>query len=186
MEEYKEYNHVNQLAAFLAYFMYSILAFFDKDLGDKVVNVSTMIDLQQLASQVALSGLMCHEELDHCKPSWESWIMATIKRRTLYSMYMFDNVFNTIHGAPCYQSQELGNLPASGNGKLWNASNAQSWSKEYDLYMNNWRDGQLQMCEFWPGTKDVAKRETRLTKWAKEADAYGTMLMAVCIMIHGD
>ncbi|KAJ7740194.1 hypothetical protein DFH07DRAFT_839179 [Mycena maculata] len=92
--EYQTYDHITLLSACQAYLLYSIYLFFSPE-SPNMVDTSTMINLQELASAMSLTGLStAGEGVYPIRPSWESWIMAEAKRRTLFTMYLFDNAFN--------------------------------------------------------------------------------------------
>jgi hypothetical protein len=94
--------------------------------------------MHDLAFRTAKAGFTCKAELSHVAPTWESWIIASSKRRSLLTMYLFTNVYNFGKGIPNFLSKELGNLLAPESKVLWEASDRLSWTKEYNLKLAKW------------------------------------------------
>ena len=180
------YDQMNQLAAFQAYLMYAIMLFFaDSQLG-QLIDRQVMINLQDFACEVANSGLVCPEELSHSRPEWESWIVASIKRRALYTMYMFDNVFCSRNGLPSFLGEELEGLLAPASKTLWEASERAAWNIGYNRYLHDWPSGGLRIDDLWPPPETGSEgRRKRVEKWLTDVDEFGMMLFAVTLVTHG-
>ena len=101
---------MDQLAAFQAYLIYAMILFFSDGQSGQFIDRQVMINLQDLACDVASSGLVCPGELSQARPDWESWIVASTKRRALYTMYLFDNIFCSQNGLPTFLGEELEGL----------------------------------------------------------------------------
>jgi hypothetical protein len=145
-----------------------------------------MSNLQEFAYQLSLSGLLCTAEATHSRPSWESWIVASAKRRSLYAMYLFDNVFNALANVPTYIAEELANLPVPASKALWEATERENWEREYDRHLAAWEGGELRISELWfAPEKDSPERRDRVDRWVESVDEFGMMLFAVCAHIHG-
>ncbi|KAJ6135947.1 hypothetical protein N7512_001107 [Penicillium capsulatum] len=174
------------VCAFQAYLIYLITAYFFPIGNTSLVDDSSLITIQNLAFRTAKAGFTCKAELSHMAPTWESWIIASSKRRTLLTMYLFTNVYNFDKGIPNFLSKELGNALAPESKVLWEASDRLSWTREYNRYLSKWEDGLLQLSELWqsPETGSEAKRK-RIERWLQAADEFGMMLFAVCAHIHG-
>ncbi len=177
------------LAAFQAYLIYAMTAFFSLTAqGQNLVPIdhNTMANLQNFASHLSLAGLISFGEALHTRPSWESWIVASTKRRALYTMYLFDNVFNAIVQVPTYIAEELANLPVPASKALWEAKERQVWEREYDLHLVAWPGGELRISELWLSPEiDTPERRKRVDRWVESVDEFGMMLFAVCAHIHG-
>ena len=177
------------LAAFQAYLIYTMTAFFSTCAQNpKLIPIdhNTMANLQDLASQLSLAGLISFGEALHIRPSWESWIVASTKRRVLYTMYLFDNVFNAIVQVPTYIAEELANLPVPASKVLWEAKERQVWEREYDLHLAAWPGGELRISELWPSLEtEISEHRKRVDRWVESVDEFGMMLFAVCAHIHG-
>jgi len=147
---------------------------------------STMITLQELAAEISSTGLMCVAEISYARPRWESWIVAEAKRRTLYTMYMFDNLFNHTNNSPSYRGAELAHLPAPCGKGLWEEQAREAWERKYDLYLANWGRGGLGLGELWPQMGGAeSERVERVDRWVEEVDEFGMMMLAVCVFTHG-
>jgi len=177
------------LASFQAYLIYAITAFFSPTVQEQKlipIDHSTMANLQDFASQLSLTGLISLGEALHARPSWESWIVASTRRRALYTMYLFDNAFNAIVQVPTYIAEELANLPVPASKALWEAKERQTWEREYDLHLAVWPGGELRISELWFSPEiDTPVHRKRVDRWVESVDEFGMMLFAVCAHIHG-
>ncbi|EPQ58763.1 hypothetical protein GLOTRDRAFT_36217, partial [Gloeophyllum trabeum ATCC 11539] len=184
---YGTYEQMELLAAFQAYLIYSIMLFFSSsEDGKSVTDRTVMINLQELACRVAQTGLVCAAELSHCRPRWESWIVASAKRRTLYIMYFLDNVYCTLNHIPCHIAEELGSLLAPASKALWEARTKEKWEREYDIHLAAWNGGGLRIGELWASReRGTATQQERIQRWLESVDEYGMMYFSVSAMIHG-
>ncbi|KAJ5773679.1 hypothetical protein N7457_008575 [Penicillium paradoxum] len=146
----------------------------------------TQINMQEIAFRSAKTGLTCRTEQCKARPRWESWIVASAKRRTLFTMYLFTNVYNTQVGLPNFVAEELRGVMVPESKILWRASSRTDWEREYNRHLSRWEDGMLEISELWKSsdTGTDAQRE-RIERWLQSADEFGVMLFAVCAHIHG-
>ncbi|KAJ7682838.1 hypothetical protein B0H17DRAFT_1138075 [Mycena rosella] len=173
-EEHQTYDPPTLLSAAQAYLLYSIHLFFSLDSESvALIDTTTMINLQELASAVSLTGLYS----DPPRPSWEAWILAEATRRTLYAMYMFDNVFNFSQQTASYIATELGRLPVPSSRALWAAATRDEWVKEYGRYLTEWPSDIPRLEDLWPHQIErVAKeRRERLDQWVESVDEFASM-----------
>ncbi|KAJ6542765.1 hypothetical protein B0H19DRAFT_1000510 [Mycena capillaripes] len=181
-EEHHGYDHLTLLGACQAYLLYSIHLFFSADPDtSRMIDSATMINLQGLASSIYSRGVSAGLYPSDTLLEWESWIIAEAKRRTLYSMYTFDHIFNYSQNMTSYIGTELGNLPLPSNKALWAASTKDIWEKEYQRYIAEWPSNSPRLEDFWPHeTEAVAKeRRKRADKWVESADEFGMFMFAV-------
>ncbi|KAG6361672.1 hypothetical protein INS49_009899 [Diaporthe citri] len=180
---------ITLLSAFQAYLLYLMVLFFR--LGH-LVGPSlrrAMMDLQGLASLCSRQGLVCVAEQKWARPRWESWIVAEAKRRTLYTMYLFDSVLATLEDLPTFFGTELQGLPAPAGKDLWEAKAQRDWETAYNTHLVDWAEGGLRIDELWPAPSwldesGLGERRKRADKWLDEVDAFGTMLFAVSSSSH--
>ncbi|KAJ9306528.1 hypothetical protein DTO217A2_3880 [Paecilomyces variotii] len=186
IEERESYGQMELLAASQAYLIYVIMAYFSPAQGIPLVDSSTIVHLQEFSSRLALGGLISAAELMHTRPSWESWIVASAKRRVIFASYLFNNVFNSTNQVPVYLAEELGDLPVPGSKLLWEAKDRVTWEKEYDRHLSLWEDGDLRTFELWrsPETGSPNRRK-RIHQWLRSVDEFGMMLFATCAHLHG-
>ncbi|KAL4874273.1 hypothetical protein BJY04DRAFT_226330 [Aspergillus karnatakaensis] len=179
-------HDIDHLAAFQAYFIYCILMYFSPRSGLTLVTDKTMITLMELAFRTARHGLLSAAELSHTTPTWESWIVASTKRRAIYAMYLFTSVYNADHSLPNFIADELRGVFVPEGKALWEAKDRSSWTREYDCHLREWPDGMLEISELWQSEETgSAKRRERVERWLKSVDEFGMMLFSVCAHIHG-
>lgn len=144
------------------------------------------IKMQEIAFRTAQPGLLCKEEQYSTRPAWESWIVASSKRRTLFAMYLFTSVYNSQVGLPNFIAEELRGVIVPESKILWEARGRGNWEKEYNLHLSRWPDGMLEISELWKSaeTSTDARRE-RIERWLQYTDEFGFMLFSTCAHIHG-
>ena len=189
-EQHDAFDHVDLLAAFQAYLIYSLVLFFRLNQSSSLFLREAMINLQGLACASSRKGLMCTAEQQHARPPWEAWILAEAKRRTLYTMYLFDSVLSARDGLPTMLGTELTGLPAPCSRFLWRALTRPQWETNYNTYLVDWKEG-LCINELWPVPDDMdeaglSERRRRVDQWLEGVDEYGTMLYAVTSCTHGE
>lgn len=180
---------ITLLSAFQAHLLYLLVMFFK--LGHLVGQSMRrmMMDLQELASLCSKRGLVCVAERNRARPRWESWVVAEAKRRTLYTMYLFDNVLSSHEGMPSYFGTELKGLPAPSIRSLWEAKTLQDWEREYNNNLADWTGPDLTIDELWPAPSwldeaGLVERRKRVDQWLEGVDGLGTMLFAVTSSLH--
>ncbi|KAK9312625.1 hypothetical protein V1522DRAFT_234122 [Lipomyces starkeyi] len=184
--EHQSYGQMELLATFQAYLIYVLMAYFSPVQGVSLVDHTTLVNLQELAYRISLTGLVCTEELSHSRPQWEPWIVASAKRRTLYAVYLFHNVFNSVCQLPNYIGEELHDLPIPASKALWEARTRHAWEREYDYHLSTWQGNELCISELWrsPETGSL-ERQKRIDQWMQSVDEFGMALFAVSAHIHG-
>ncbi|KAE8444946.1 hypothetical protein EG329_014073 [Mollisiaceae sp. DMI_Dod_QoI] len=184
------YDDMALLAAFQAYLLYAMVLFFRLSQGSNPFLRQAMMNLQELACISSQRGLVCVAEQQRARPRWESWIVAEAKRRTLYTMYLFDSVLSAQDGLPTFLGTELQGLPAPSNKALWESQSRHGWETAYNIYLAEWIDGGLCIHELWPIPADLDERglsqiRSRVDEWLQNLDEFGTMLYAVTSCTHG-
>ncbi|KAJ3481826.1 hypothetical protein NLG97_g7725 [Lecanicillium saksenae] len=183
-------SSITTLAAFQAYLIYILILFFRLNQGPNPFFRGAMTTLQGLACVVSRKGLVCVADATHTRPRWEEWIVTETKRRTLYVMYLLDNVLSDQENLPTYLGTELRGLPAPSNKALWQAPTRAAWEKDYNLFLAEWSEAHLTIDELWPIPPDMddielARRRRRVDHWLENLDEFGTMLFAVTGCTHG-
>ncbi|KAK6500797.1 hypothetical protein TWF506_003560 [Arthrobotrys conoides] len=185
------YDDMTLLSAFQAYLIYSMVLFFQLGRVTDSFLRQAVIALQELACSSSRQGLLCLAEQLPARPKWEAWIVTEAKRRTLYTMYLFDSVLSAQDGLPVYLGTELRGLPAPGSKTLWHAQSRQDWETLYDAHLEDWRGQSFRIDELWPvsATSDdteVVKQRQRMDRWLENLDEFGIMIYAVTSSTHGD
>ncbi|KAJ6442626.1 C6 finger domain-containingprotein [Purpureocillium lavendulum] len=179
-------DDIDHLAAFQAYLVYSLMAYFFPIAGSPLVNDATMVTLQEMAFCAAQGGLVSQAELAGTRPTWESWIVAAAKRRAMFAFYLLSSVYNADNNVPNFLAEELRDVFAPDAKLVWEARTREAWQREYARHLARWPDGPLKISELWrsPETGSERRRE-RVDRWVQHADEFGMMLFAVCVHLHG-
>ena len=162
------------------------MLYFSPPGGFSPVTDKTIIVLLEMAFRTARNGLSCTAELAHTRPTWESWIVVDAKRRAIFTMYLFTSVYNADQLLPDFLADEMKGVYVSGNKELWNASDRETWNKEYDRYLLDWTDGMLKISELWRSEETgTIERRRRIERWVQTVDEFGMMIFSVCAHVHG-
>ncbi|KAJ5513848.1 hypothetical protein N7463_003400 [Penicillium fimorum] len=180
----------DSLCSFQAYLIYSMTMHFfpGTDTVEKhnPFDTQAVINMQEIAFRSAKSGLICRAEETQTRPSWESWIVASSKRRTIFAMYLFTNVHNAELELPNFVAEELRGTIAPESRILWEASDRAVWEREYNRHLSRWEDGMLEISELWRSDETgTDTRRERIERWLQFTDGFGIMLFSVCAHIHG-
>lgn len=183
-------SNMTLLAAFQAYLVYTMVLYFWLDDLPKAFLRVAMMNIQELACASSRQGLVCVAEQRSTRPKWEAWIAVEAKRRTLYTMYMFDSVLLSRDKLRNYLGTELRGLPAPANKSLWQVRVRHEWERLYNAHLTEWPRGELRIDELWPmpaGSDSLAteERRQRVDQWLEDVDEFGTMLFAVTSCTHG-
>ncbi|KAK6222434.1 C6 finger domain containing protein [Colletotrichum tabaci] len=178
------------LATFQAHLVYSLVTFFRLEREAHSLLPQIMMNTQELACAAARKGLACVAEQDGARPTWESWIAAEAKRRTLFTMCLLDSALLTHDGLPTHLATELRGLSAPASKSLWESRSRLDWQVVYDAHLAEWPEGGLRIDELWPMPGDLSegevdKRRSRVDAWLEDLDEFGTMIYAVTSGTHG-
>lgn len=188
-EQHGTYDDIALLATFQAYLIYSMVLFFRLSQGSSPFLRQAMMNLQDLACSSSRRGLMCTAEQQRSRPRWEAWIISEAKRRTLFTMYLFDSLLSAQDGLPTLLGTELEGLPAPANRLLWRAHTRREWETAYNTHLVDWVEC-FRIDELWPipahlDQLSILKRRSRVDQWLENVDEFGTMLYAVTSCTHG-
>ena len=189
-EQLGAHDDLTLLSAFQAYLIYCLVLFFQLQSGSKRFLREAMMNLQELACASSRQGLVCRAEAQLTRPKWEAWIVVEAKRRTLYTMYLFDSLLLTEDRLPTFLGTELRGLPSSASRDLWKANKRCAWETEYSAWLAYWGGGGLRIDELWPmdpslDEKTVMGTRERVDRWLEDVDEFGTMMYAVTSCTHG-
>ncbi|KZL68152.1 C6 finger domain containing protein [Colletotrichum tofieldiae] len=189
-DQHKTADDITLLAIFQAHLIYSLVIFFQLGREHYPFLSQIMMNTQELACAAARKGLVCMAEQDGARPTWESWIVAEAKRRTLFTMCLFDSALLTHDGLPTYLATELRGLLAPASKSLWESRNRSEWQIKYNIHLTEWPEGGLRIDELWPIPEDLDKdeinrRRSRVDAWLEDLDEFGTMIYAVTSGTHG-
>ncbi|KAK5022935.1 hypothetical protein LTS07_009663 [Exophiala sideris] len=179
-------SHFSLLATLQAYLLLTIMLFFTSRSGTNFIEQDIMIKLQELAGDVASKGTLCLAETNGARPDWESWIIASATRRTLFATYLFDNLVNFTLGSPSFIATELASLPAPASQRLWSAQTRHLWNTAYNQQLSQCADGGLLISHLWPSPdSDTPKLKKKVRQWLSSVDEFGMMLYAVTSHTYG-
>ncbi|KAF1977430.1 hypothetical protein BU23DRAFT_564940 [Bimuria novae-zelandiae CBS 107.79] len=141
----QQYKQWDLLAAFQAYIIYVTLLL--NPAAEPVIDQSIMLNLQDSAHTIALNGLVHaseHAGYSSMSPKYANrpypqslllsvWALGEATRRSLFAMYMLDDVVNTFSNVSCILGDELSDLLPPCSEKLWRARDEGVWRRVYDM-----------------------------------------------------
>lgn len=180
------YDSETLLGAFQAYLLYSMALYFRCGQSGLRDNVTT---LQQLASMAISQGITTATQPWN-SPDWNLWVLSEAKRRTTFTMYLFDNLLCATDDLPMFVATELSGLSAPAPSSLWDAPSLDVWQRSHNAYLKACDGVVLQINELWslpPGSSadHKCRRQERISAWLQRVDEYGMMLFAVTTSTHG-
>ncbi|KAJ6022733.1 hypothetical protein N7460_013128 [Penicillium canescens] len=180
---------IDRLCAFQAYLIYMMAIFsssFEEGALEDDTELESHIRLQGIGFYCAKTGITSEAEELNNRPKWESYIITSAKRRTLFTMYLLSSVYNFKMGLPNFVAEELRGAFLPDGSRLWGQHNRAAWEQAYHAHLSRWPDGKLEISELWRDSETgSAARQERIERWLEFADEFGTALFAVCAHIHG-
>ena len=156
------------------------MLFFGEASAAGSIEQDVVMKLQELAGDVAGKGTLCYAEIEGTRPNWESWIIASAKRRTLFATSLFDNLVNFTQGSPSFVAVELASLPAPASKILWTAQTRTSWNQAYNQQLGHSSDGELLISDLWPQSEaNLEVLQPKIDRWLSSVDEFGMMIYAV-------
>jgi hypothetical protein len=175
-------NEPDLLAAIQALVIYTVMLLFPAHAQASIAPVapSVFASLQKVVYYVASTGLVLQEEREHVRPSWDSWIYVTSKRRAVFSLYLLHWAYSVYNGLPSFNCAELGFMPAPAPKFLWEAASREVWEAYYIRWLAQWGGEEYMMREF----QGVEVRQgptvdARTELWLEDADELGIMFFSI-------
>ncbi|KAF2808058.1 uncharacterized protein BDZ99DRAFT_391543 [Mytilinidion resinicola] len=181
-EKYRTMNEPDLLAALQALVLYTVMLLFPSHSQSSLAPVapSVFASLQKVVYYVASTGLVLQEERDHIRPSWDSWIYVTSKRRAVFSLYLLHWSYSVYNGLPSFSCAELGFMPAPAPKFLWEAASREVWEAYYIRWLAQWGGEEYMMREFQDvETQQGPTVDARTGLWLEDADELGILFFSI-------
>jgi hypothetical protein len=149
------------------------------------VTDAAILSLQDLAFRSAKTGLKCEAELAGTCPTWKAWILASAKRRTVLTMFLFISIYRSESGLSNFLFEELGDIVAPESKALWEAVNAEIWTSEYREHLVEWGGAGITISELFNPRQHSEGVVERRRRWVESKDGFGTMLFSVFAHVYG-
>ncbi|KAF2268876.1 C6 finger domain-containing protein [Lojkania enalia] len=173
------------LSALQALVMYTIIIIFPghSQLSISLIDPAIFLCLQRVVSYVAKTGLMLTEENDNERPSWDSWVHVTAKRRAVFSLYLLHWSYSVYHGLQSFECSQLGFLPAPAPKFLWQAESREKWEDLYIRWLAQWKGYPFSMSEF-AVIQSGTTLDRRTEMWLEDADELGLLFFSIGTTVH--
>jgi hypothetical protein len=173
------------LSAMQALTLYTVILLFP-GMGQNSVSLvdpAIFLSLQKVVSYVAKTGMVLVEERDNERPSWESWIHITAKRRAVFTLYLLHWSYSVYHRLPSFECSQLGFMPAPAPKFLWQTDSKEKWEDLYIRWLAQWGDCPYTMREF-AAIQSGATLERRSEIWLEDADELGILFFSIGTTVH--
>jgi hypothetical protein len=182
---YQTLDERHLLATLQALTMYTIMLMYPScsQISVSLVDPSIFLCLQKVLSYTARTGLMLTQERDNVRPSWESWIHITAKRRAVLSLYLVHWSYAVYHNTKSFACSQLGFMPAPAPKFLWQSRSQQEWQSLYDRWLEQWQGAPYMMREF-DAIQDENSLERRTEVWLEDADELGVLFFSISMKMH--
>ncbi|ORY11787.1 hypothetical protein BCR34DRAFT_314105 [Clohesyomyces aquaticus] len=179
-EQYRSMDERQLLAALQALVFYTTILMFPGrgQLSLSIIDPAIFLCLQKVTSYVAQTGLMLTEERDHERPSWDSWVHVTAKRRAVFILYLLHWSYSVYHNLPSFECRQLGFMPAPAPKFLWQAETKEKWEDLYNRWLGQWGDSPYMMHEF-AAIQSGPTLENRTETWLEDADELGVLFFSI-------
>jgi hypothetical protein len=173
------------LSAMQALTLYTVMLMFPGlgQISVSLVDPAIFLALRKVVSYVARTGMMLVEERDNERPSWESWVHITAKRRAVFTLYLLHWSYSVYHSLPSFECSQLGFMPAPAPKFLWQADSIEKWEDMYTRWLAQWGDCPYMMREF-AAIQASATLERRSEIWLEDADELGILFFSIGTTVH--
>jgi hypothetical protein len=145
--------------------------------------MAILTNVQLLVNYAGSLGLVLKEETEHSRPTWESWINITSRRRATFTLYLIHWALSAYYGLPSFDCQELRYMLAPASKQLWQAESRQEWESLYNHWLAEWDRDEYLHGEIAMMKEDILL-DRRGEKWLAEADEFGLLIMALGEMVN--
>lgn len=184
---YRSLDETHLLAAFQSLLMYLIMLMYPgcNKISVALLDPGLLLCVQRMVSYVAKTGLMLTEERDNIRPSWESWVHVSAKRRAVFSLYLLRWSYAVHHGLESFACTHLGFMPAPAPKFLWQATSGKDWETLYDKWLRGWGNHPYKMREF-AAIQAGPGLEPRTAVWLEDADELGILFFSIGTNMYPD
>lgn len=177
---YRTLDERTLLSALQALTLYIVMLMYPgyDQISVSLVDPAIFLCLQKVVAYIGKTGLMLTEERDNQRPSWESWIHVTAKRRAVFSLYLLHWSYSVYHGLESFACNQLGFMPAPAPKFLWQAESKEKWEVLYDRWLEQW-DGSPYMMREFAAIQASTSLERRTEMWLEDADELGVLFFSI-------
>ncbi|KAH7092162.1 hypothetical protein FB567DRAFT_516648 [Paraphoma chrysanthemicola] len=168
------------LAAIQAQLIYIMMRVIDSSEAEPGLNLQILVTYQNLCESFksVCNQPFFQDERMYPSPSWEAWVFAESRRRTVVVWLLIAHMVHIKIGVPCDTFEGFREIPLPAPSTLWGARTRSGWQSEYELYKNMPRLG----LEFFGDLIDacrqssVGSNRTKLDAWNATVDSLGILL----------
>jgi hypothetical protein len=179
-QSYLTLDEQQLLSAVQALAFYTVMLMYPSStqLSLAVVDPAIFDCIAKVVSYVAKTGLMLSEEHDNMRPSWESWVHVTSKRRAVMSLYLLHWSYAVYHSLDSFACAQLGFMLAPAPKFLWQCNTRQEWESLYGKWLQQW-NGYPYMMSGFAGIVPGTGLDRRTEMWLEDADELGMMFFSI-------
>ncbi|KUJ22450.1 uncharacterized protein LY89DRAFT_693830 [Mollisia scopiformis] len=179
-QDKRQFSRDGLLAAVQAQIIYIIMKVTDNSKFEQDLNLEMIITFQALCESFRelCNEPFCQDERMYPSFSWEDWVFAESRRRTVLVWFLIAQTVRIKIGVPCDAFEDFRNLPLCSSKSLWEARTRLAWQSEYEVYKNMQRTELESFGDLIDAYKerDVGANQLRLDAWIARADNLGVLL----------
>ncbi|TVY83748.1 hypothetical protein LSUE1_G001156, partial [Lachnellula suecica] len=189
-EARRQFSREDFLAAVQAQIMYIIMRVIDDSKFDSDINQSMLVTHSILCEgfRNMCNQPFCQDERLYPSSSWEDWIFAESRRRTLLVWFMIAHMVQIKTGVHCdvHVSSAFRSFPLSSPKSLWEAKTRSAWQAEYDEYTSMQRMDLDVLGDLIDAHRqsDVRANRRKLDTWNSQSDNLGILVTLGVAMIQ--
>ncbi|KPM45832.1 hypothetical protein AK830_g686 [Neonectria ditissima] len=168
------------LAAVQAQIMYIIMGVHDNSKYEPGLNLELLVTYQVLCENFRklCNGPFCQDERLYPSSSWEGWILAESRRRTVLAWVLIAQTVRIKTGLSCDIINEFRAPPLPSPKSLWEARTRSTWLSEYEMYKSMPRNGLEVFGDLIDACKqsEVGSNRLKLNVWNAQSDSLGILL----------
>ncbi|KAK9481971.1 hypothetical protein V1527DRAFT_486132 [Lipomyces starkeyi] len=175
------------LAAIQALLVYIIMRVIDNSKIEPDLNLELLVTYQGLCESfkdVCNEPFYRHER-EYPSSSWEDWVFAESRRRTVIVWLLMTQMIQIKIGVPCDTFESFRDIPLSSPKSLWEARTRSGWQAEYEVYKTMPRMGLDVFGDLIDACRqiDVGSNKLKLHAWNATVDNLGILLNLSAAMI---
>ncbi|KAF2627238.1 hypothetical protein BU25DRAFT_393973 [Macroventuria anomochaeta] len=175
------------LAAIQAQLIYIMMRVIDNSKAEPDLNLEILVTYQNLCEsfkKICNQPFFLDERM-YPSSSWEDWVFAESRRRTVVVWLLIAHMVHIKIGVPCDTFESFREIPLPAPNSLWGARTRLGWQLEYELYKTMPRMGLEHFGDLIDACRqsDVGSNRLKLDAWNATVDSLGILLNLGAAMV---
>ncbi|KAH7068214.1 hypothetical protein BKA63DRAFT_521352 [Paraphoma chrysanthemicola] len=175
------------LAAIQAQLIYIMMRVIDSSEAEPGLNLQILVTYQNLCESFKslCNQPFFQDERTYPSSSWEAWVFAESRRRTVVVWLLIAHMVHIKIGVPCDTFEGFREIPLPAPNSLWGARTRLGWHSEYELYKTMPRMGLELFGDLIDASRQsgVGSNRVKLDAWNATVDSLGILLNLGAAMV---